>query len=127
MKRPSRLPRREFLGLLATCGVVGGAGVGGLHCWLGSRITRGSEASLSLEKATCADFSPCLGDSFRICAQAGQRFPVKLVQAHELQSPSPARRGMRQPFSLMFRAPSADGLTAQIYQVEHPRLGTFPM
>src|SRR5207302_1865283 len=117
MKSESLLPRRKFLGQLAALGLGGLACGGKLTGWLGGR----PETGLSLDKATCADFSPWLGSTFRIYAEPGNAFEAKLVAARELSSSFPEQT--RKPFSLVFHGEPATKSVGQVYRVEHRSLG----
>jgi hypothetical protein len=94
--------------------------------------TQGRPAGLDVGAATCADFLPHLGSSFRLQAAAGAAVDVELIRARPLPARSQKRRvatssTRRKPFSLVFRAAGEPNLAQQTVRVTHQRLGTFDL
>ena len=81
---------------------------------------------MKLENATREIFAECLGTRFRILPESGAPVEVELIEATALPawSKKPARR---EPFSLIFRGPRDLLLPQRTYNVEHDKLGTFPL
>ena len=77
-------------------------------------------ASARLASLTADDFTPCVGQVFRLTHE-GRALELVLLRA----DPSGARapQGGRAGFSLEFLGPSAPVLSQQIYRLEHSALG----
>jgi hypothetical protein len=67
-----------------------------------------------------ATYVPLVGSTFRIHRQQARPLSVKLVSATRLPSEG-------ESFSLIFRGHGNAKLGQQIYTLEHPRLGEFPL
>ena len=74
-----------------------------------------------LATLTLADFSPLLGETFRMAGDGDGPLEVELVEVTEL----PREPGGRAPFSLVFRGGPTPPLPQRIYRVEHAALGTI--
>jgi hypothetical protein len=67
-----------------------------------------------------ATYVPLVGSTFRIHREGSSPLSVKLTAATRLQ-------GVGESFSLIFRGHGNARLGQQIYNLEHPSLGTFPL
>jgi hypothetical protein len=74
-----------------------------------------------LEHLTASDFSPHVGDRFRLHVDDDTTRDVELI---EVEEGDPAGHG-RAPFSLVFRGPTEPILPQQIYRFDHGELGTL--
>jgi len=70
-------------------------------------------------------FSECLNDTFRVQLGVDQHCELELVEAVALKHYPGAPR--EDPFSLLFRGPKEFNLPQGTYQVEHQKLGKFPL
>jgi Domain of unknown function (DUF6916) len=79
-----------------------------------------------LDKLTCADFAPHVGEAFRIVAPSGEVVGTELTEATALRAadpPPPRRRG----FSLVFLGPQGSRLPQGTYRVENDRMGSMEL
>jgi len=76
-----------------------------------------------LERLAIDTFSPLLGDTFALHADATRTMDIELAQVTRLAETAPA--GQRTPFSIVFRSASTAVLPQAIYRVEHATLGSF--
>lgn len=67
-----------------------------------------------------ATYVPLVGSTFKIHREGSSPLSVKLAAATRLP-------GVGESFSLMFRGHANATLGQQIYHLEHPSLGTFPL
>ena len=74
-----------------------------------------------LESLTADTFSPHVGETFTVQADAG-RLELTLTAANTWGQPFD---GSRMPFTLVFHGPLEPVLRQQIRPVEHPSLGTL--
>jgi hypothetical protein len=74
-----------------------------------------------LEGLTADDFTPHLGDRFRLHAGEATVLEVELIDVQE----ATATDGGRTPFSLVFRGPVEPLLPQSIYRFEHDTLDPF--
>jgi hypothetical protein len=74
---------------------------------------------------TLADFSPLVGDTFRLRLDDGREVTVALVETKSLVTPGAAAnpRRVREPFHLLFHGPGDVPLPQRIYRIEHASLG----
>jgi uncharacterized protein DUF6916 len=77
-------------------------------------------ASARLATLTVDDFTPCVGQVFRL-AHEGRALEFVLLRADQRGTPAP--QGGRAGFSLEFLGPDAPVLSQQIYRLEHSALG----
>ena len=80
-----------------------------------------------LEGLTRAQFAECLGNRFRVHADAGQVLDIELIDAADLPArPRPGKTPpKRAPFSIIFRGPKNVHLSQRIYRLEHDKLGVL--
>lgn len=78
-----------------------------------------------LETFTRETFAPHIGESFRLHVDGPAVLDAVLTEATEL--PTAAARPGRAPFSRVFRGPPATIYPQRIYQLDHPRLGSFEL
>jgi hypothetical protein len=74
------------------------------------------------------NFAPLVGQRFSMRTEAGRRLTLVLTDVRAYRAPATARatQARLDGFTLVFRgaaAPPAQGT----YQMEHPRLGSFPL
>jgi len=74
-----------------------------------------------LEHLTAADFSPHLGDRFRLHADDATTLDAELIEVEEGEPAGSDRAS----FSLVFRGPSEPMLPQRIYRFDHDELGTL--
>ena len=67
-----------------------------------------------------ATYIPLVGSTFKIRREGASPLSVKLVSATRLE-------GVGESFSLIFRGHANARLGQQVYDFEHPSLGTFPL
>jgi hypothetical protein len=84
-----------------------------------------------LERLTCEDFVPHLGETFHLTGEETGPIELTLVEAILLR-PRRARRRrgpalpkMREPFSILFRGPHVPALEQRMYHVEHHKIGVM--
>jgi hypothetical protein len=80
-----------------------------------------------LDELTLEDFSPAVGDTFRMRgSEAGQAEEVELELAEATSLGSRAGQpGRPETFSLLFRGPAELRAPQGIYRLEHERLGAM--
>lgn len=72
------------------------------------------------------DFAACVGTKFRLPAADGGGAELELVSARSLGPNAPRYNERREPFTLLFRAPSPQFYLPQsIYRLEHKLLGAL--
>ncbi|ACB77527.1 DUF6916 family protein [Opitutus terrae] len=76
---------------------------------------------MTLEEITLADFTPRVGESFRVQLDLPQ--PLHLELRSATASKHPPSPGRRQSFSLVFRAGLQWTCQQGIYPLTHPALG----
>ncbi len=64
-------------------------------------------------------FEPLLHHRFTLCVDENASFEVELIEVQAL----PKRGAAREPFSLIFRGPSAFFVPQRIYTLQHETLG----
>jgi hypothetical protein len=72
---------------------------------------------------TVDTFSPLVGSAFDVHLDSATRLRLELIDAVSAGGAGATGR----PFSLLFRGPGAPLAVQQIYQVEHPTLGSFEL
>jgi hypothetical protein len=78
----------------------------------------------SLAELTLATWREYLGSHFSLRYGDGKAEELTLIEAANLGGGRPVAAGKREPYTLIFRAPSRDFLTPQrIYPLSHPALG----
>jgi len=80
----------------------------------------GTDAGALLAALTIDDFTPCVGQVFRLAHEGGA---LELVLQRADSTGIRALQGGRAGFSLEFLGPGAPILSQRIYQLEHPVLG----
>jgi hypothetical protein len=74
-----------------------------------------------LDKLTCADFEPLVGEIFEVRLAGAE--PIGLTLASAKAAGMPGGPGLRQPFALVFVGPeSRQYLLQGTYRLEHERL-----
>ncbi|MEP6731835.1 MAG: hypothetical protein ABJE10_14405 [bacterium] len=74
------------------------------------------------EQTTIATFTPHLGDTFRMVVNDEWEIHMVLVEAEALDADS---RSVREPFSLIFRAPPQAVVAQQLFRLEHDDIEPF--
>jgi hypothetical protein len=88
----------------------------------------GNQDTHMLNELTVADFTPRLGQTFRIALAGLAPIDLELVSATELSPASQAQPQERRPFSLIFLGPESDQYLLQhIYRLEHPQMGALDL
>jgi hypothetical protein len=84
-----------------------------------------------LERLTCEDFAPHLGETFQFTLEQSDPIELTLVEAIS-RAPRRARRKrgtsspkLREPFSILFRGPHVPALEQRMYHVEHHKIGVI--
>ncbi len=80
-----------------------------------------------LESFTLADFTPRLGERFRLGGDVDGRVVLDTELGEATQVGEVGSAGGRAPFSLVFRGPHHVVLQQRIYRVDHAELGTFDL
>ncbi len=81
---------------------------------------------MDLSNLNVEDFSARIGDEFRIAVNDGD--PVTLVlTAAEVQAAAETTDRTDSAFSVVFRGPLNSPLPQQIFEMEHPEMGTLPL
>jgi hypothetical protein len=112
----SAIARRTFLAQAAALGAAG-AGI----------LTIPAASAADHRKSTAAEFAPFVGTTFRVQRPKGKFVDLILTAvAPPRVPPGELPKGMRVPFSLVFRGPRTS-LPQRTYVVEHPRFGTFEL
>lgn len=107
----SSVPRRKFLGQVATAGVSGGLGFLGVFG--------------SVPELTAATFQPHVGSRFCIRGAKDGPLIVQLAEASaQPYDPNRPAHVRRAPFILIFRATGTQ-FENQNCKISHPRLGTI--
>lgn len=81
-----------------------------------------SGAPRDLARLTLADFTPRLGERFRVLSD-GAAVELELVGADALGGAT--QSGGRSPFSLVFRGPRAHALPQRIHRIESACVGVL--
>ena len=86
-----------------------------------------SDPSEVLRSFTLETFQPLVNDYFTLHLGDGQEVGLRLSQAEATRSSAHSVSGERIPFSLVFVGPPETPLPQRTYEVEHQRLGRFPL
>ena len=113
MKKDTSPDRREFLKTAGAAGVGAAAAVSTTELFAASD---GQEV---------AKFSQHLNSEFAFSTSSGVSFKAKLSEA--TASSGESAPGHRQPFSLVFSAPSRRQMSQETFTVTHPQLGTLQL
>jgi hypothetical protein len=89
-----------------------------------SNPIRQSMNTKDLSTITMEDFEPCLNQSFRIKSEASDSF--ELIQIKPIGN-AEATKGLRQPFSLLFRGPGETLLEQQVFVLNNKMLGELAL
>jgi len=112
----SAIARRTFLARAAALGAAGAGLIANSPAPGGHRT-----------QSTAADFAPFVGTTFRVRPGKGKLVDLTLAAVEKSRATSGDRpKGMREPFSLLFRGPKAI-LQQRTYTVEHARFGTLQL
>lgn len=65
-----------------------------------------------------------MGEAFTLDGRGLAEIPVKLSEARSLGFNTPAERGGRESFALLFHAPASARVPQGTYEFSHPRFGT---
>jgi Domain of unknown function (DUF6916) len=127
------ISRRHFMQLGAVTAISAGASLG-----LTASASDKSPASVvdqiakararEESKLNYAAFAACLNSRFTLVTEDSARLSVELVEvADQLKSSkrTGAHRGVKENFSLAFKAPRDASLAQNTYQLEHAKLGKF--
>ena len=76
-----------------------------------------------LEDFSVATFRDRLGETFRLRDESGATLDLVLIDTRGL----PSHSGVREPFSVVFRAPARPVLDQMIRRLQHPELGAFEL
>jgi hypothetical protein len=76
---------------------------------------------MKVEDLTCEHFAPLVNKTFQIQADSSA-IEAELIEARPLGR---GRKGRREPFSLIFRAPASAVLPQRIYTVHSEALGAL--
>jgi hypothetical protein len=74
-----------------------------------------------LSDFNCKTFTDQLHSKFKVPVQGQEPIVLELIEVSERNTPK------TEAFSLMFRGPAAPRLAQQTWEVEHEKLGTFPL
>jgi hypothetical protein len=87
---------------------------------------QGAAVTIPGDLLTLGDFSPLVGETFRVHVDDGRESAFVLVEAKSLATPgaAPNPRRVREPFSLLFHGPGDVRLPQRIYRLEHRALGS---
>jgi len=77
-----------------------------------------------LDTLTPEDFTPRIGERFRLSADGGHSLDATLIEANGLGAGPQARRA---PFSVVFLGPPQPVWAQRIYRVEHDAMGSFDL
>ena len=77
-------------------------------------------------KLSYAAFAACLNSQFTLVTENSSRIAIQLVEV-ENQLKTRKREGVRENFSLAFKAQSHEPLVQNTYQFEHEKLGKFDL
>lgn len=115
--------RRQFLSRVPLLGAMAAAAGPAGSAW-GVAAGRGGLRPM-IADLTMDSFAPHRGTAFRLCPSEGPGFEVELVEVRSLgRSPM---AGMRDPFSLVFRAAAGSHVPQRIYPIEHAALGRLEL
>jgi hypothetical protein len=79
------------------------------------------------ERLTEAQFSPYLGEMFRLVLDPGSVLELELVEVAAIGAGQASEHGRSDPFSIVFRGPAEPVLAQGTYRVEHDRMGSFDL
>jgi hypothetical protein len=112
----SSIRRREFLARAAAFGVAGA-----------SLVAPSAAPAADRPQSGAADFAPFVGTTFRVRIPRWKLVDLTLIAVSPPRvAPGKLPKGMRQPFSLIFRGPVGT-MPQGTYTVEQARFGTFPL
>ena len=83
------------------------------------------QSPVDLAELTHADFTACLGESFRLHGPESRSYELELTSAQLLSRDNSLASSLRKrdPFALIFHLSDGSYLPQQIYSLEHARLG----
>ena len=131
------MKRREFLIEACRFGKIGAFGLAAAR-WPGAARAADSAYGtaprigghgIMLKEVTVSVFEECVGNTFRIHADAGISVDAELIEATALGSRSGSSGVVapRDAFSIVFRGPVEPVLPQKIYTLEHAKLGRFEL
>lgn len=128
--QPSALSRRRFFKQMGS--IIVSSAVFSSGAAMGAQRTAGKndltgEGFMTTSKTN--EFSPYLGDQFKICSAESEPLKVELIEVTD-RSPRINRDDgavQQQCFSLLFQGSLDQPLRQNTYSFKHPKMGTFDL